>query len=299
MSALRQEITEQLGNQFCLALEGMLGESWPSSLPETVLPGDNSQFLCWSQKLSVFAEPGIQVAISPKAWREIGSRALAAVGLENPEESDIRATYVELLTQALAGLARYLTSKIGSEVTLDSGTEIPTPSAGNSSPFRCIHLQSAGGPSADLFVRLEPAFLQAVENLLPDSKPAAQASSEKSAPKSAEPAAVRAAAAGSASGGASGGGQSSAVPQPPTMDLLLDVEMPVSVSFGRTHLQLKEVIKLSTGSIIELNKTISEPVEVIVNNCVIARGEVVVIEGNYGVRIQQIVSRAERLRTMD
>ena len=61
---------------------------------------------------------------------------------------------------------------------------------------------------------------------------------------------------------------------------------------------LKDVIKLTTGSIVELNRSIVEPVEVIVNNCVIARGEVVVIEGNYGVRIQQIISRQERLRTL-
>jgi flagellar motor switch protein FliN/FliY len=105
----------------------------------------------------------------------------------------------------------------------------------------------------------------------------------------------RAAAASAGNGG--GGGLNH--PAPPSMELLLDVEMPVSVSFGRTQLPLKEVIKLSTGSIIELNRTISEPVEVIVNNCVIARGEVVVIEGNYGVRIQQIVSRSERLKSVD
>ena len=86
--------------------------------------------------------------------------------------------------------------------------------------------------------------------------------------------------------------------QPNTMDLLFDVELPVSVSFGRTQLPLKDVIKLTTGSIVELNRSIMEPVEVIVNNCVIARGEVVVIEGNYGVRIQQIISRQERLRTL-
>ena len=86
--------------------------------------------------------------------------------------------------------------------------------------------------------------------------------------------------------------------QPNTMDLLFDVELPVSVSFGRTQLPLKDVIKLTSGSIVELNRSITEPVEVIVNNCVIARGEVVVIEGNYGVRIQQIISRQERLRTL-
>jgi flagellar motor switch protein FliN/FliY len=47
-----------------------------------------------------------------------------------------------------------------------------------------------------------------------------------------------------------------------------------------------------------LNRSIAEPVEVIVNNCVIARGEVVVVEGNFGVRIQQVISRQERLRTL-
>jgi flagellar motor switch protein FliN/FliY len=82
------------------------------------------------------------------------------------------------------------------------------------------------------------------------------------------------------------------------IDLLLDVELPVSVSFGRAQLALKDVIKLTTGSIIELNRSVSEPVEVIVNNCVIARGEVVVVEGNFGVRIRQVISRQERLRTL-
>ncbi len=89
-----------------------------------------------------------------------------------------------------------------------------------------------------------------------------------------------------------------AVTPPATMDLLLDVELPVSVSFGRAELPLKDVVKLTTGSIVELNRSITEPVEIIVNNCVIARGEVVVIEGNYGVRIDQIISRQERLRTL-
>jgi flagellar motor switch protein FliN/FliY len=83
-----------------------------------------------------------------------------------------------------------------------------------------------------------------------------------------------------------------------TYDLLLDVELPVSVSFGRAQVPLKDVLKLTTGSIIELNRAIADPVEVIVNNCVIARGEVVTVDGNFGVRIQQVISRQERLRTL-
>jgi flagellar motor switch protein FliN/FliY len=80
-----------------------------------------------------------------------------------------------------------------------------------------------------------------------------------------------------------------------TLDLLMDVALPVSVSFGKTLLQIREVLKLNTGSVVELDRLISEPVEVIVNNCVIARGEVVVVDGNYGVRVTQLATRAERI----
>ena len=80
-----------------------------------------------------------------------------------------------------------------------------------------------------------------------------------------------------------------------TLDLLMDVALPVSVSFGKTLLQIREVLKLNTGSVVELDRLVSEPVEVIVNNCVIARGDVVVVDGNYGVRVTQLASRAERM----
>ena len=82
-----------------------------------------------------------------------------------------------------------------------------------------------------------------------------------------------------------------------TFDILLDVALPVSVSFGKTSLQIREVLKLNTGSIVELDRLVADPVEVIVNNRVIARGEVVVVDGNYGVRINQLASRDERLRS--
>ena len=294
MEELEREILEQLGTQFSLALEGMLGEAWPSTLPEIPIPGDSSRHLCWSQKLNIHKDPVFQVAVENVVWREIGTRALVAVGLEEPEESDIRATYLELLTQALSGLARFLTGKAGTEVTLESGAEAPLPASGGAVPFHCLRLTSPAGYSADLFVRIEQVVIQAL--LHQEAEAAAQAAAPATAEqKQAQP--QRAAAAAGA--GSGGGGCGSSHPPPPSMEMLLDVEMPVSVSFGRTQLLLKEVIKLSTGSIIELNRTISEPVEVIVNNCVIARGEVVVIEGNYGVRIQQIVSRSERLKSVD
>jgi flagellar motor switch protein FliN len=83
------------------------------------------------------------------------------------------------------------------------------------------------------------------------------------------------------------------------LNLLLDMKLPLSISFGSTQLPLKEVMKLTIGSTVELNRMTSDPVEIIVNDCVMARGEVVVVEGNYGVRIKQIVGRGESAPEVD
>ncbi|MFZ0589375.1 MAG: flagellar motor switch protein FliN [Bryobacteraceae bacterium] len=82
------------------------------------------------------------------------------------------------------------------------------------------------------------------------------------------------------------------------LELLLDVEMPVSVSIGRAQMPLKDVIKLTTGSVVELSRNVSEPVDIIVNNCVVARGDVVVVEGNFGVRIREVLSKEDRMRRL-
>ncbi len=82
------------------------------------------------------------------------------------------------------------------------------------------------------------------------------------------------------------------------IDLLLDVELPITVSFGEAEMQLKDVLKLGVGSVIELDKSVNDPVIVIVNQKPIARGEVVMVEGNYGVRILEVESTAERIRSL-
>jgi len=82
------------------------------------------------------------------------------------------------------------------------------------------------------------------------------------------------------------------------IDLLLDVELPVRVSFGKTEMQLRDVFKLGAGSVIELDKSVNDPVAVIVNNKTIAKGEVVMVDGNYGVRILEVESTADRIRSL-
>ena len=74
------------------------------------------------------------------------------------------------------------------------------------------------------------------------------------------------------------------------LDLLLDVSLRVSVELGRTDLSIKEVLGLGPGSVIELDKLAGEPVDILVNNRLIAKGEVVVVDENFGVRVTDIVS---------
>ena len=74
------------------------------------------------------------------------------------------------------------------------------------------------------------------------------------------------------------------------VDLILDVQLQVAVELGRAQMKVKDVLGLGPGSVIELDKHAGEPVEVVVNNKTVAKGEVVVIDENFGVRITEIVS---------
>lgn len=82
------------------------------------------------------------------------------------------------------------------------------------------------------------------------------------------------------------------------LDVILDIDLPVVVRFGRTELPLRSVAQLAPGSVIDLGRSPEDPVEMLVSNRVIARGEVVVVDGNYGIRILDVVSPSERMRSM-
>ena len=82
------------------------------------------------------------------------------------------------------------------------------------------------------------------------------------------------------------------------LELLLDVDLPISVAFGTSEMTLKDVLNLGAGSVIELNKAVNDPVSIIVNQKPIARGEVVMVDGKYGVRILEVESTAYRIRSL-
>jgi flagellar motor switch protein FliN len=87
-------------------------------------------------------------------------------------------------------------------------------------------------------------------------------------------------------------------PVPGNLDLILDIELPLWVRFGETKMSLQALAKLGPGSTINLERAPEDPVDVMVNNTVIARGDVVVVAGNYGVRVTEVMSTTDRIRSM-
>lgn len=83
------------------------------------------------------------------------------------------------------------------------------------------------------------------------------------------------------------------------LDNLLDIPLKVTVELGRTKRPIKEILELSTGSIVELDKLAGEPVDILVNQKLIAQGEVVVIDENFGVRVTDIISKTDRLMNLN
>ncbi|MDV2580610.1 flagellar motor switch phosphatase FliY [Alkalibacillus haloalkaliphilus] len=82
------------------------------------------------------------------------------------------------------------------------------------------------------------------------------------------------------------------------LDLLMDIPLNVQVELGRSSKSIKEILELNTGSIVELDKLAGEPVDILVNNKLIAKGEVVVIDENFGVRVSDILSKTERIQKL-
>jgi len=90
---------------------------------------------------------------------------------------------------------------------------------------------------------------------------------------------------------------------PPTdrahgIELLMDVALEVSVELGRSHMPIADILALRTGSVIELDRLAGEPVDVSTNGTLIARGEVVVVDAKFGVRITEVVSKTRALASV-
>lgn len=82
------------------------------------------------------------------------------------------------------------------------------------------------------------------------------------------------------------------------LHFILDIPLEVSVELGRTRITIHELLQLGQGSVIELNKLAGEPLEILVNQKLVARGEVVVVNEKFGIRLTDIISADERVRQL-
>lgn len=93
-------------------------------------------------------------------------------------------------------------------------------------------------------------------------------------------------------------GEGTGAKVPRNINLLMDVKLPVSIELGRTTLPIGEILEWGQGSIIELDRLAGEPVDLMVNNKLVAKGEVVVVDEKFGLRITSLMSPRERLETL-
>jgi len=266
-------LTEQWSIEFVRVMQAM-GDVLPAMELKLAPPSRESDLLWWSQPIDLAPGAAVWIGTSEKTWSALGQRILAAAGVESSGLDELKDTYLEVLRQSIGALATGIGSQVGREISATAGTEQE--------------------PAADLGFGCQVG-IRCDEKDLPPFAFYLNHEMLDALPHSAQQAGAVENPAQSAPGGAEDGPEFCARAYG-NLDLLLDVEMPVSVSFGRTQARVQNILKLISGSIIELDRAISEPVEVIVNNCTIARGEVVVVDGNYGVRIIEVMSRKERLQ---
>lgn len=85
---------------------------------------------------------------------------------------------------------------------------------------------------------------------------------------------------------------------PPNLEFVLDIPLQVTVELGRTRMLINDLLQLDPGSVIELTKLVGEPLEVLINHKLVARGEVVVVNEKFGIRLTDIISPTERIEQL-
>ena len=211
---------------------------------------------------SVLEGPSFWIAAGKDLWEALGKITLEAAGIEEVTDEDCRSTWQEILNQTLAGVAAAMTADLAREITA---------------------VERCGDRSGTAGVRLAGFFSlrrRATKLVVQSRLDPGTGRSRRP-----EPEEVR----------GPGGQETARFRRRSTFCWKLRCRC--AFRSAGPLCRFGKCLKLNTGSIVELDRFVTDPVEVIVNDCVIARGEVVVVDGNYGVRISQLASREDRLRS--
>jgi flagellar motor switch protein FliN/FliY len=208
-----------------------------------------------------------------KVW--IGSQegCWTALGGDQGEGSDPKDLFQEMISQANQGAAAVLSSSFATPLRF-GGVVVNPPTSLLSLRLTKVNISFRNAELPALIVALQPIAAKILDG-----------------PETAKPAGTSASSQGISAANLSANAS--------MIERLMDLELPVSVLLGRTVLPIRDALKITSGSLIELDRQLGDYVEVMVHGTVVARGEIVAIKGNYGVRIKEVISRKDRFALKD
>jgi len=238
------------------------------------------------------------------AWNEATAVAIAQLilGEESTPGPGLSPDHLDALTeianQISGAIGTAMRGALGKPVTFGTVTVSALADAGAChamfreealAPLFCVaNVTLEGVAPSEVALIVSSSFLAGLEKARPDD----DTSITKEGTVSTTPASAQTPFVPLAGGALAGPGNGNSI------DMLLDVNLLVSVELGRTRLQIRDVLQLGPGSIVELDKQAGEAVDILVNDKPIARGEVIIIDENFGVRLTSITSVADRIKTL-
>ena len=178
-----------------------------------------------------------------------------------------------LFTDAAASTARSLVARLGRELSLDfAGRQRPRWTTAAQATFQLV---VSPYPPVFLTLQLNPELVDVLQRIRGETRAANSGADALRTPSAANESL-----------------------RETNIDLLMDVELEVSLRFGQRQLLLKDILELGPGSLIELDQEVDDPVELLVGKKVVARGDVVIVDGNYGLRVTEIASPSERIESL-
>ncbi len=261
---------QQWIEEFARSVEMLSGERPALSLK----PADQTQTAEWEAKRTEFHwwQQETEDPRRFKAWVGAEEACWRALGGGEGDANDPKEQYQEMLSQANQGTATVLSSSLTSALKFGTGSVNAPP------PLASLRIAEVSVVFRDkvlpaIVVALEPGAAKFVERL------DAAGQTEDSHENELSPALAN---------------QRNSM-----LDRLMDLQLPVSILLGQTVLPIREALKITSGSLIELDRQLGEYVEVMIHGTVVARGEIVAVRGNYGVRIKEVISRKDRFALKD
>jgi len=261
---------EQWSKEFARAVEMFTGERPALSYK----PAEKTQIDEWEGRRTEFHwwQQETEDPHKFKAWVGAEEACWSALGGEPGDGNDPKELYQEMLSQANQGAAAVLSSSFTTPLKFANGSVNAPPSLA-SLRLAEVSVVFRNKPLPGLVIALEPTAAKILDGL--ETAGHAEESEDK------QPASATAA------------------QRTSMLDRLMDLQLPVSILLGQTVLPIRDALKITSGSLIELDRQLGDYVEVMIHGTVVARGEIVAVRGNYGVRIKEVISRKDRFALRD